>query len=154
MSYFLGGLDNLVSRRLAYRASSAPMPKLKENEEKTNTIIAVVDADEVLRKQIADLFTCSTCIVEEFESSQQLLASSKLNDLNCLILSAKPNYLETRKLIETIKQRNNRSSIIVIGNQEDVRLAVTTIRAGADEFVYRPINSGKIRSLVLQLLSN
>ena len=130
------------------------MSTANEIEENTGSTIAIVDADVSLRKQIVELFTTNTCVVEEFESAQDLLLGSNLDDLNCLILSIESTHQATRNLINTIKQRNHCLSIIAIGNQGDVPQAVTSIRAGADEYLYRPINNGKIRTLVHQLLSD
>ena len=117
------------------------------------TTIAILDADVALRSQMVKLFSSSSCEVEEFNSAEQLLQSPNLKDMNCLIISIQPTFSATKKLIKAIRRQNSSVSIIAIGNYEGIAQAVTSIRAGADDYIYKPINTGKIRTLVQQLLT-
>ncbi len=115
--------------------------------------IAIVDTDATTRAQVTKLFGSSSYIVEEFESSEQLLNSSSLSKLNCLMLSPEATYTETKKLINAIRKQNKETAIIAIGENDELAQAVTCLRAGADDYLFKPLNNGTIRALVRQLLA-
>ena len=125
----------------------------QDSEEEAVITIAIMDKDVATREDVAGLFRSSSYKVEEFESKEQLLTSSTLSDMKCLMLSPEPTYSATKKLINSVRKQNSSTVIIAIGNNEDLAQAVTTLRAGADDYICKPLNSGKVRMLVHQLLA-
>lgn len=129
------------------------MSPKNSNDEKAIKTIVVADEDGALRAQIATLLKSDSCTVEEYESSEKLLDSNVLARAHCVIVGVEPTYIETRKVMNAIKQENDQLPIVAIGNDGGVAQAVISIRAGADDYLCKPINSGKIRTMVHRLIS-
>lgn len=127
------------------------MPVDNSTEEKKNIRIAIVDADVASRKYVVQVLDSSKYKIEEYDCSEQLLTDSNLAALRCLFLSVGPGFKATRKLIQSIRRQNSCLSIIAVGDDE-VTHAVLSIRAGADDYIHRPLNSGRIRAAINNLL--
>ena len=124
------------------------MPKNATVKNIPVTNIAIVDADYAVRESVARTFSSNRYAVLEFESHEQLLDGDNVEKLHCLILSIEPKHSVICNLIKKLKRQNRYLSVIIIGDDEDFTHAVTSIQAGADEYIYKPINDMKLRALV------
>lgn len=126
------------------------MPVDKPTEQRRRITIAIVDSDVAFREYVVKALDFGKYKFEEYDCFEQLLADSNLDDLLCLFLSIEPSHETNRKLIKSIKQQNGCLSIIAVGDDELVH-AVSFMQSGADEYIHRPLSSGRIRAVVNNL---
>jgi len=126
------------------------MPVDKPTEQSRMTI-AIVDSDVAFREYVVEALDFGKYKFEEYDCFEQLLADSNLAALQCLFLSIGPGFKAIRKLIQSIRRQNSCLSIIAVGDDE-ITHAVLSIRAGADDYIHRPLNSGRIRAAMNNLL--
>jgi FixJ family two-component response regulator len=58
---------------------------------------------------------------------------------HCIIAQAKPSILETTKLVKTLKVNIPLAPIIVIATNRDLSHAMEALKAGAHDYIERPI---------------
>lgn len=118
-------------------------------------VIYVVDPDISLCKRIACLFASSSLTVKTFECAKTFLAQSNKIAPGCfLIINSEIPDMSTVELMQKLKQKENKISIIVMGEEDkdDISQAVKTMRAGAVDFIVKPFTDQKLKSCIEKMM--
>ncbi len=118
-----------------------------------NFSIAIISTDKSIRMSLGKVFNSKRYEVSMYQSLDEFQANVNRNAIHCLILSI-DIILGYKNFIKNFKKQNSQSSVIVVGDREEYGQAVTSIQAGADDYLFMPVSTLKLRALVNQMVSD
>lgn len=122
-------------------------PKLSPVSEAA-AIVFVVDDDISVRESLASLLGFVGLQTETFASAEEFLARPRVNVPSCLVLDVSLpdiNGLDLQKLV--VADRNNLPIIFITGHG-DIPMSVKAMKAGAAEFLTKPIDDDALLSAI------
>jgi FixJ family two-component response regulator len=88
-----------------------------------------------------------------FDDADALLATMRAEDCGCIVTSVDLPGIGIRGLIREIRARAHCVAIVAVGREDDFRLAVDLVRAGAAEYVEPPLRAGRVLRAVRRALA-
>ena len=107
--------------------------------EEARPVVVVIDDDDDVREALDSLFRSVGFLVESFSSGRQFLETERPNDPGCMVLDVRlpgQNGLDFHD--ELIKSRLNQPVVFISGHA-DVPMSVRAMKAGAVEFLTKPV---------------
>jgi FixJ family two-component response regulator len=118
-----------------------------------DSTIFVIDDDEAVRDALCELFAAENIPVRAFASAEEFLASEQLGSPGCLILDLMMPGMSGMDLQAELVRRGATIPIIIMTGQGDVPKAVTTLKAGAFDFIEKPFDPTALMKVVNQALN-
>jgi len=115
--------------------------------------VFLVDDDQSVRKSLVRLLTAAGYDVEAFASAREFLARPQPTGASCLVLDVRMPRLSGLELQETLVTTGHRSSIVFITGYRDVRASVSAIKAGAIDFLVKPVNDQELLGAIERALT-
>jgi FixJ family two-component response regulator len=103
-------------------------------------LVAVVDDDELLRNSIADLLSSAGIESQTFSSGEEFLADGASQEIFCLVTDIRMPGMTGLELQRKLADRHSWMPIIFITALEDTCLRAQAMRAGAVEFLLKPVD--------------
>jgi DNA-binding response OmpR family regulator len=103
------------------------------------TDVVVIDDDQGIREALHSLLRSTGLRVERFASVQEFLASGWAAPPKCLVLDAWMPGQSGLDFQADLARANIRTPIIFISGQADIQMCVRAMKAGAIEFLTKPI---------------
>ncbi len=101
--------------------------------------IFVVDDDRTVRETLRDLLDADGKTVEVFESCEAFLDIYRPGRQGCLVVDARLPGMDGLDLLQRLKDEQHRLPAIMITGHGDVPMAVRAMRAGAADFIEKPV---------------
>lgn len=108
-----------------------------------NTIdstVFIVDDDEAVRDSIALLLSLNGFVTRVFDSAEQFLATYRPEWTGCLVLDIRMQGMDGLELQRRLNAANALLPIIVITAHGDVAVAREALKAGAVDFLEKPVD--------------
>ena len=102
-------------------------------------IVLAADDDETAREILTSLLAEGGYDAYVFASGEMLLASPLLDEASCVITDMRMPGLDGLALIEELVRSNRRLPIVVITGHGDILGAVRAMKAGAFDYLEKPI---------------
>ena len=102
-------------------------------------IVFVVDDDESVREALASLVRSAGMRVEVFASAQGFLSRPAVDAPSCLVLDVRLQGDSGLDLQRRLAELNTQIPIVFITGHGDVPTSVTAMKAGAVEFLLKPL---------------
>ncbi len=121
---------------------TTPHPELRTTvslDEPANPVIYIVDDDGLVRQAIRSVFEDQGYVVEDFASSEAFLARYVAGSKACLLVDAYLPGMNGLELLEHLKSAGVHLPSIMITGDSDVSMAVQAMKAGALDFIEKPI---------------
>jgi two-component system response regulator FixJ len=99
--------------------------------------VAVIEADARDRNALCSLLRTLDVDVKDYDSAESYLASH-IDMLGCLITEVTLPGMSGLDLLRQLRARGVTPPIILLGEEADVRAAVTAMREGAVDFIEKP----------------
>jgi FixJ family two-component response regulator len=115
-------------------------------------LVFVVDDDAPLRDSLADLVRSIGLHVETFASAQEFLQSKRPDVPSCLVLDVRLKGLSGLDLQKRLVEGDIDIPIIFITGHGDIPMAVQAMKAGAVEFLRKPLRDQDLLDAVQQAL--
>jgi FixJ family two-component response regulator len=117
--------------------------------------VFVVDDDPVVRKTLSRLLRISGFECTSFESAEALLADFDLDsdDEGCAILDVEMPGLDGLGLQEALLARGSVLPILFLTGRGDVPASVRAMKAGASDFLTKPVEDTTLLAAVRQALA-
>ena len=106
--------------------------------------MSVVDDDPSVRRSLARLVKGAGYRVEAFASAHEFLARPPEEGPACLLLDVRMPGLTGLDLQETLAIAAHSTSIVFITGYRDVRASVKAMKAGAVDFLTKPVNDEEL----------
>src|SRR5580698_5776385 len=111
-----------------------------EPREKSRVIVAVIDDDSNIRDAIESLLQSVGLLSQSFGSVAEFLSSPRQNDLGCLVLDVRLPGKSGLEFYEDLIRANVRLPVVFISGHADVPMSVRAMKAGAVEFLTKPVH--------------
>jgi two-component system CheB/CheR fusion protein len=130
----------LTDRRPAAQAADRP------------PTIFVVDDDRSLREALRDLLEADGRMVEVFDSCEAFLDVHRPGRQGCLLIDARLPGMGGVELLQRLKGERHRLPAIMITGHGDVPMAVQAMKAGAADFIEKPVGYGELLASIERAL--
>jgi two-component system, chemotaxis family, CheB/CheR fusion protein len=132
-------LTQIIARLLPEGTAAMPVPVAPRST--AAPAIFVVDDDDEIRSMIRSTFEAEGQNVEDFATCEAFLAAYRSGREGCLVIDAYLPGMSGLELLHRLHdERSHLPSIMITGNS-DVAMAVEAMKAGASDFLEKPIGS-------------
>ena len=115
-------------------------------------LIHVVDDDESFRVAVGRMLRMCSFDVAMYESADRLLEKPLRADRGCILLDIQMTGLDGLELQRRLTRLGNVLPIIFLTGHGDIPTSVRAIKAGADDFLSKPVSSATLRESVERAL--
>jgi FixJ family two-component response regulator len=115
-------------------------------------VIFVVDDDAYMREALAGLIAASNLRVECFASAHEFLRRAAPEVPSCLVLDVRMPDLGGFELQHALAAEGRDLPVIFITGHADIRMAVRAMKAGAVEFLPKPVQGEDLLTAIAQAL--
>ncbi|MBC8130244.1 MAG: response regulator [Rhizobiaceae bacterium] len=148
-------LFRLIRRLLLPAASPTSSPAdepFARDDEPIRPVVFVVDDDEDVREAIRCVLEADGRVAELYATSEAFLGAYRDIPGSCLLVDAYLPRMSGLDLLRKLRHEHPRLPAIMITGSSDVSTAVTAMKAGASDFIEKPISgNGLLASLDLAL---
>jgi DNA-binding NtrC family response regulator len=116
-------------------------------------LIYVVDDDLSVRKGLDNFLRSAGFTVQTFSSAQEFLASARADVPSCLLLDVQLPGLSGLDLQQELAKGSVQIPIIFITGHGDIPMSVRAMKAGAQEFLTKPLNDEDLLEAIQQALA-
>jgi FixJ family two-component response regulator len=115
--------------------------------------VHIVDDDASFRSAIGELLSTCGYKVSLYETAKALLATSLNDGPACILLDVQMAGLNGPQLQEQLSNSGCRLPVVFISGHGDIPTTVTTIKAGAEDFLTKPVTREKLLETVERALA-
>lgn len=120
----------------------------------TTPIVFVIDDDPAVRDSLSLLFETEGLVVECHESAESFLAAYGDERPGCLVLDVRMQPMSGPELQAELVRRGSRMPIIFLTAHGDIPMTVRAMKAGAKDFLTKPINGTELLDRVHAVLKS
>jgi two-component system CheB/CheR fusion protein len=131
--------------------SRAPRPAEAANAP-TSPVIFVVDDDSHIREGIRGMFEEEDLAVEDYVDCEAFLEAYRPGREACLLIDAYLPGMNGLELLQRLRSTGDRLPAIMITGNSDVTMAVQAMKAGASDFLEKPIRHSELLASVERAL--
>jgi len=124
------------------------MKSKQEQSTSKQSLLSVVDDDEMLRESLPELLREFGFAARAFSSGQEFLSSNYVDETRCLILDVAMPEMSGLDLQQELKRRGQAIPIIFISGQKDEHVRKQAFRQGAVKFLYKPFSDSDLLEAV------
>jgi FixJ family two-component response regulator len=125
-----------------------PSPALHHGEtEQSRDVIYLVDDDLQLRNEITEFLTALGMKVVSFASAVEYLAFAGRDTAACVILNIYLSDISGLELQRRLAEREN-TPVIFVSDRCDIPSTVSAMKAGAIEFLTKPVDLGTLLAAI------
>jgi two-component system response regulator FixJ len=106
--------------------------------------IFVVDDENSVRHALTEMLDVFGYNVEAFETSEGLLQSLESRHAGCIVADVLMPGMNGIELVRELSSRDTAIPVVVISGHADIAMAVAAIKAGAEDFIEKPIDDRKL----------
>jgi FixJ family two-component response regulator len=110
----------------------------------TSSLVAILDDDESIRDALLDLVESERLPALCFSSAEEFLDSRAGREASCLIADIRMPGISGLELQSTLKSERCPIPIIFITGLRDIPMAVRAMRAGAIDFLTKPLDDATL----------
>lgn len=143
-------------------AKEEPVKKTEEAEKKpfvftTKIVVLVVDDDPAFRKILKVMFKGANIEVVEAENGQEgLLKLTRHPDISIALIDIDMPQMDGIRLVKVIRDQEmySRIPIIMVTAKSDQKSIIQSIKAGAQDYVVKPIDKASLIQKISKQLSD
>jgi two-component system, chemotaxis family, CheB/CheR fusion protein len=114
--------------------------------------IFVIDDDSTVREALRDLLEADGRAVEAFDSCEAFLENYRSGRRGCLVVDARMPGMGGLELLQRLQGERHRLPAIMITGHGDVPMAVRAMKAGAVDFIEKPIGPEELLATIARAL--
>lgn len=154
-SSFIGAVDSLVEKEFPgwTRSERPPAPGLPTPADAASPEIGLVDDEPDVREALRLMLEAEGYRVAAYPSGEALLADPARKKLRCLIVDILLPQMQGVELQEQLKGESSQVPIVFMSGKGEVPLAVQAMRAGAADFLQKPVRSSEVLESVSRAIS-
>jgi FixJ family two-component response regulator len=109
-----------------------------------NTTVYILDDDPSMVKALTRLLTAEGLTVQGFTSAREFLGAHDADELGCLVLDVSMPELNGLELQQHLTDADVLLPIVFLTGHGDIPTSVQAIKAGAVDFLTKPVNDGDL----------
>src|SRR5438105_2202479 len=118
-----------------------------------NALVFIVDDDGYTRESLSNLIRSAGLSAQTFSSAQEFLAAERPKGPSCLVLDVQLPGLSGLDLQRELAKAGVKIPIIFITGHGDIPTSVRAIKAGALEFLTKPVNREDLLRAIQQAIA-
>ena len=107
-------------------------------------VIHVIDDDCQIRDGLRYFLEAEGLVVEDYEHGEAFLQSSTVGEEGCLLLDARLPGMSGLELLQRLRREGNIIPTVMITGHSDVAMAVEAMKAGASDFLEKPVTQRRL----------
>jgi FixJ family two-component response regulator len=115
--------------------------------------VHVVDDDASWRKSVARLLSAAGYQVAPYESAEAFLGTANVNEPGCILLDVRMPGLTGLQLQQRLAEMRHVLPIIFVSGHGDIPTSVLAVKAGAADFLTKPVASDVLLRAVQQAIA-
>jgi two-component system response regulator FixJ len=110
--------------------------------------IFVIDDQDSVRRALGEMLSVFGFKVETYESADRFLAALDPARSGCVVADVRMPGTDGIELVRELHRRNIVLPVVLISGHADVPMAVAGIKAGAEDFIEKPIDDVQLVSAI------
>ena len=106
----------------------------------TESLVFVIDDQDSVRHALAEMLSVFGFRVEAFDSAATFLQALDSAQRGCIVADVRMPGMDGIELVRELARRKIALPIVLISGHADVMMAVAAIKAGAEDFIEKPID--------------
>jgi len=104
----------------------------------------VIDDQKAVRDALREMLSVFGFSVETYESADSFLAALSDPEIGCIVADVRMPGTDGIELVRELARRKVRLPVVLISGHADVPMAVAGIKAGAEDFIEKPIDDAQL----------
>jgi len=100
----------------------------------------VIDDQDAVRQALGEMLRVFGYSVRTFESADAFLDELKGGETGCIVADVRMPGMDGIELVRELARRGNPLPVVLISGHADVPMAVAAIKAGAEDFIEKPVD--------------
>src|SRR5262245_42553943 len=110
--------------------------------------VFVIDDQKAGRDALREMLSVFGFGVETYESADNFLAAMRNPQVGCIVADVRMPGTDGIALVRELARRKVRLPVVLISGQADVPMAVAAIKAGAEDFIEKPIDDAQLLAAI------
>src|SRR5690349_13934317 len=110
--------------------------------------IYIIDDDDQVRTMLRRMVTSAGIYSQEFATAAAFLEAHSSLPRGCILLDLRMPEMDGLELLRRLKERHDRSPVVMISGQADIPDAVDAIKSGAFDFVQKPFQKERLLDVI------
>lgn len=127
-------------------------PSIVQGKEETTTLF-VVDDDPIVLEALHDVLEGAGYTVESYATGAAFFTACSSNRSGCLLVDALMPEMDGFEVLSRLRTGNYALSAIMVTGAGDVAMAVRAMKAGAVDFIEKPVSSRELLNCVRNALA-
>jgi two-component system response regulator FixJ len=106
--------------------------------------VFVIDDQKAVRDALREMLSVFGFSVETYESADNFLAAMRNPQVSCIVADVRMPGTDGIALVRELARRKIGLPVVLISGHADVPMAVAGIKAGAEDFIEKPINDAQL----------
>lgn len=120
---------------------------------KNNQTVFIIDDEAEVRGALRCLFELNQLPVETYETAALFIEKYTSSRQGCLITDVRLSGMSGLELLEQLHTQNSSLPVIIITGYGDIQMAVRAMKAGAKDFLLKPLNNQVLLETVQNCIS-
>jgi FixJ family two-component response regulator/two-component sensor histidine kinase len=134
------------------------MPDTKTLEAPAATVVQaarlfIVDDDPLICSGFSDMLEGTAGTIETFESAEAFLEAYRPGECDCMLLDHRLPGMSGVDLLQHIRSAGYRLRVVMVTGNGDVQTAVAAMKAGAFDFIEKPVNATELQASVARAVA-
>ncbi|MGC1470056.1 MAG: response regulator, partial [Sphingorhabdus sp.] len=121
-------------------------------EQDVHRVIYIVDDDHLIRESMREILESEGYVVQDYADCAAFLATYQPSRVGCLLVDAYLPGMTGLELLQSLKDSGDHLPAIMITGNSDVPIAVEAMKAGAVDFIEKPIGASELLGSVAHAL--
>ena len=120
----------------------------------TGALVYVVDDDPYARDGVADLLRSAGLMAQTFASGEEFLAAPRLKAPSCVVLDVNLPGVNGLDLQQELAKSDVQVPVIFLTGHGDIPMTVRAVKAGAVNFLTKPVDDEELLNAVRQCITS
>ncbi|MBX9592203.1 MAG: response regulator [Hyphomonadaceae bacterium] len=115
--------------------------------------IFIIDDQQAVRHALAEMLQVFGYSVETFESADAFVQTLSQARTGCVVADVRMPGMDGIELVRELARRNVPLPVVLISGHADVPMAVAAIKAGAEDFIEKPVDDAQLLAAINRSLA-
>jgi two-component system response regulator FixJ len=115
--------------------------------------IFLIDDQSAVRDALGEMLTLFGYAVETFESADAFLDAIDDTRMGCIVADVRMPGMDGIELVRELARRGRALPVVLISGHADVPMAVAAIKAGAEDFIEKPVDDMHLLAAINRCLA-
>jgi two-component system, LuxR family, response regulator FixJ len=116
-------------------------------------VVFLIDDQEAVRHALAEMLKVFGYTVESFPSADAFLEQLTEPRAGCIVADVRMPGMDGIELVRELARRNVHLPVVLISGHADVPMAVAAIKAGAEDFIEKPVDDAQLLAAINRCLA-